>query len=474
MLALDVEFLTGTCYSAAGPHELAADWPPQPDRLFSAMVSIWASRGEHGTEKSALEWLEQQPPPLVRASAAHSRLAPPAFVPPNDVAGTSVEVLPWRRRRYERRFPAARPEDPVVTYSWPAANPGEPTVRSLQAIAHDMVYLGHSSSLVRCHFRVESSADANIGVVSRRCVYPGRLAELQLAFQGGRRASPGEAVSPEAPSPCLPPTSLFGRNWYVFADTGGGCPSLQTAALATRALRVAIMSGFRGRPVPEAICGHREDGRPTTLPHMAIFPLANVGWPWADGRLMGLAVALPRAVASADEHALHEALADIIRRRGSIERQEIHLKLPGGGLWRLARQADPNAHSLKPFRYLRDASTWSTATPIALDRHPKKRDNDEREHEVSELVADACERIGLPRPSRVIPHLHSAIRGSMSARGHSLPSWTNWALPESLRGRALTHATVHFDEAVRGPVALGAGRFVGLGLCLPIASEARA
>jgi CRISPR-associated protein Csb2 len=43
-----------------------------------------------------------------------------------------------------------------------------------------------------------------------------------------------------------------------------------------------------------------------------------------------------------------------------------------------------------------------------------------------------------------------------------------WRLPSSLASRFLTHAVIRFSEPVEGPVILGAGRFVGLGLCRPI------
>jgi len=35
------------------------------------------------------------------------------------------------------------------------------------------------------------------------------------------------------------------------------------------------------------------------------------------------------------------------------------------------------------------------------------------------------------------------------------------------------HAVVEFSEPVRGPVIIGAGRFVGFGLCLPLDAERR-
>ena len=62
MLAIEVEYLTGVAYAADDGGE-AADWPPQADRLFSALVASWAARGELPEERVALEWLESQEPP---------------------------------------------------------------------------------------------------------------------------------------------------------------------------------------------------------------------------------------------------------------------------------------------------------------------------------------------------------------------------------------------------------------------------
>lgn len=66
----------------------------------------------------------------------------------------------------------------------------------------------------------------------------------------------------------------------------------------------------------------------------------------------------------------------------------------------------------------------------------------------------------------------SALRGAPSAwpAGGS-PGWTGWARPKSLAGRPLVHAVIKFGEDVQGPVILGAGRFFGLGLCLPLADR---
>jgi CRISPR-associated protein Csb2 len=146
---------------------------------------------------------------------------------------------------------------------------------------------------------------------------------------------------------------------------------------------------------------------------------------------------------------------------------EISLRLPGGQAWQLRREAMPDAKSLRQDRYVEEARIWASVTPIALDRHPKA------EGDVEAIIATACERIGLPQPIHVVAGKHTAIRGAPSARrGAAAPAWTGWRLPAPLTGRRLTHAVIEFAEPVAGPLLLGAGRFVGLGLCLPLRDAA--
>ena len=82
--------------------------------------------------------------------------------------------------------------------------------------------------------------------------------------------------------------------------------------------------------------------------------------------------------------------------------------------------------------------------------------------------------IGLPEPTRIAAGKHAAISGAPAAYpSGNMPRWTRWRLPDSLSSRQLTHAVLQFAEPVRGPVILGAGRFVGLGLCRALDPETR-
>jgi CRISPR-associated protein Csb2 len=46
-----------------------------------------------------------------------------------------------------------------------------------------------------------------------------------------------------------------------------------------------------------------------------------------------------------------------------------------------------------------------------------------------------------------------------------------WPSQPGKTRRARVHADIRFAEVVRGPVVLGAGRHLGLGLCLPVSDD---
>ena len=114
-LVLEIEYLSGVAFAAIGPDSERPDWPPQPDRIFSALVATWAARGENDAERQALEWLEKLPAPRILASPSEPRTGAIVYVPPNDPRSdrqkTAKGVLPSLRSRQARRFPAARPHD---------------------------------------------------------------------------------------------------------------------------------------------------------------------------------------------------------------------------------------------------------------------------------------------------------------------------------------------------------------------------
>lgn len=206
------------------------------------------------------------------------------------------------------------------------------------------------------------------------------------------------------------------------------------------------------------LTGMGVDGRPAPGPHVALLPLAFVGHPQADGHLMGLAAALPADLDRATRRAVLAALGRVSS-----------LRLGRLGLWGL----DPVLESRPPWTLVPQTLTadpvgarvWASVTPIAFDRHPRPGDRHATETAIVAMVAEAVEAIGLPPPQSVRIGPLSAHPGAPAAG-----RFPRIARPDgSLRRQ--THAILTFATPVVGPVVLGAGRYLGHGLCRPLSGE---
>jgi CRISPR-associated protein Csb2 len=514
MLTITCEYLAPAVFARAIGIDDAAEWPPHPARLFSALAAGWGDGGERVEEREALLALERLPPPEVVATGAPGRRdTVTVYVPVNDAAsrGRGVEpapggiaVLPDRRPRKPRTFPAVvvTGADSVVRYEWPAIVWPDDRVDVLQAIAQRVGYLGHSTALVRVHVSDSRAGEAATaerlrpdaaGGRSLRWVAPGRLDHLTEAYASRRRPDVGITFGYRVAgddSASAPRSALAGEV-VVLRAAGCQAPSLEAWAYVAWVLRRALIAvidrELRGelseaerQSVLSSVSGHEPGGTPLQAPHCAFLPLANVGWNHrSPGALVGAAILVP----GAGRHSLVvEAIGAAIE-RGAVERPDadtndgrvFSLVLGKLGEWWLAPVGESPLQSLKPHRYLASARRWTSVTPVVLDRFPKQ------DGDVEAGIASACEHIGLPHPQKVTVHKHAGVHGAPPSRprvphgpGSWLLSWNdeNGAPAARFRQRPLTHATITFDRPVRGPVILGAGRYHGLGLFLPSPKEA--
>lgn len=255
------------------------------------------------------------------------------------------------------------------------------------------------------------------------------------------------------------PGSVFDANLVVLRLSGQRL-SLPASLRLTALLRAAIMSRCPTQPPPEWLCGHGPDGRPNPRPHLALLPLAFVGDPHADGRIMGLALALPgRDHLDPDEAAA--CLGGILYGEAG-EPQSLRL-FDGPRLdctLELALGTQSLPKNLSPPTWTRASRRWASVTPVVLERH---FDGPDRWDQAAESLKTACERIGLPRPREVVLHPVSLFEGV--PRANEFPP----LMRKSDGGRMHhSHAVLVFDEPVAGPVLIGAGRFRGYGLCRPL------
>ena len=290
----------------------------------------------------------------------------------------------------------------------------------------------------------------------------GQLAER---FPEGRPRKPmppppgrwqGYARSREVPSGSTSQTIFDPR--IVVLDVGGRRVSLPATLKLTAALRGLLMSECPSQPPPEWFSGHAADGRPTTAPHLALAPLPFAGAPHADGRIMGLALILPRAVPRQDggrvlDSILHASGTGLPREHRLFDGQWLECTVAVD-----TRERTPS--NLDPRTWTRPSRTWASVTPVVLNRH---FDGDDRWDRTTESVKDACQHIGLPRPAEVLLHPVSLVEGVPHAR--EFPRLTR----KRDHGRqSHAHAVIVFDEPVAGPMLIGAGRFRGYGLCRPM------
>lgn len=288
------------------------------------------------------------------------------------------------------------------------------------------------------------------------------------------------------------PHSHFDTDLLVLRHIAGPRLPVASTLAVTRALRNTIMKKSDLQPAPAWVSGHQPNGEPLRIDdgHLACIPLPFVGHEHADGHLLGVGLVFPRSV---DRRERGVVLGKLLV-EPSGRPKPVELTLGRLGMWSVEKcdwsesraglhaEAWTANHTRSP-----GATTWASVTPVVLDRFPKTdriKDRAGWTREVFEIVADACKRIGLPAPIGIDIDTTSWHLGSLRAvgkrrrlRGHAeLNANKDAALGDGfprylLKGtkapRPQVHVWLQFAEPVLGPVILGAGRYLGYGLCKP-------
>ena len=392
---------------------------------------------------------------------------------------SAVQMLPDHRVKQERFFPSVTPDKARVIYLWDGPSPNGVS-EALDQLLGRVTRLGYSASLVSCRV-VAGSSEATLvpgeDGESLRTVRRGQLAELerQHARHCGteRRLLPCTSTRYQAAAEASPSESRQEPNtagdWIVFefAHNSRALPATRAVELAT-AMRSAVFH-YAEDPIPEELSGHRPEGKPTAAAHVAFLPLPYAGFEHADGRLLGLAVSVPKALSDVSRRALFRAIGIW---EDAVSPGPLKLMLGAGGVIEMSRLRGPAALvSLRPGVWHRSSRRWVSATPIALPRHPGRLGGGTAAArakawaQAESGVATACAHVGLPDPSALEISLSPFIVGARAAT--RFPSFSqNGSSGKPVR-RQLVHASLAFEHFVSGPLMLGAGRFLGLGLMRP-------
>ncbi len=457
--------------------------------------------------------------PAIRASGHLERAVVKQYVPVNDKAGDTnkpptaiIQFLPeLARDRKERTFARAWLDQDTAYLVWPNAEPSPAVRGALTGLCAKVTRVGHSTSLVQMWVAADGEVlgidwipDEVRGTLQLRVPRPGTMAELERLYnaealeeyadllvmaqddrnrraQRAARARLREGFQNREPPRFRPriatyqpyartaagpvadeaPGTVFSLHPLILTLEREDGPyrwlDLLSVLTVVERWRNAILSQSNDLPPPvrELLSGHGSDGSPQDTPHLAFLPLAFVGHPHADGRLLGMGLVLPYGISP-------EHRRTALRAIGQVRR----LALGRLGAWRLA----PDTGLSPPWNLRPEAWTaapegvthWGTVTPVVFDRHPKAEGRPDYHRAVAAMIATACTRIGLPEPREVVVTQVSVHCGVPPA----------FQFPRLRRKdgseRRHAHAVVVFDRPVRGPVLIGAGRYRGYGLLRPM------
>lgn len=503
MFAIEVEYLLGRSVATDREVRSEPEWPPHPQRLFSALVAAMKenadSPGKSGTGRDALLWLESLAPPRISVSEHCVRTRSPVYVPVNDEStpnrqprdiSNALKALPGERTRQERFFPTVVPDDPIVQFIW-RADEDELQVHwnALQNLCERVGYLGHSSSLVRVAITRETREATLVPVEGHRgaehqlrTVSSGRVQLLEETYERSvaklRRMEPPDLprTGYASPQPGDSPHSVFGggNNWFVFERVSGKRLPLTASLALTSSVRAAVANLCDDAAAPLLLGHPTGSNSPVKKPHVAYVPLANVGHTHADGEIHGFAVVLPHDTDFERRKIILHGLGKL----RSVWSNNANRSLAFDWSVKIAT-GEVRKKTLHTQTWTRKSRCWATTTPVVFGHFLRKLDD----NRAFQLVSKSCTAIGLPEPINVRISNTSLLDGvpgsnefpSMSSQGkpvyttfrkgkHSVPK----KLPDGTAVRMRYHVAVEFAEPVYGPVILGAGRYFGMGMCRPL------
>ncbi len=475
MIAIAIRYLNGWSSSTPLRNGEVPEWPPHPDRVFMALTAACFETESDAAEQAALQWLEQQPAPAMYASPATERNCQPVYVPVNGDRNNMkslLKVMPDKRKRDKRYFPTILPDEDTVYLIWEVDMSAEHRP-ALERLCANVGYLGDTSSLVQMWVSDTAPAPTLIAVNDRalaterlRVPYAGRMEDLQADYARDvaageyrpRRFRYGDYAAPQ-PAPTPIHSSRF-ADLLIFRRVSGDRFDIRQMLDLTQAWRGALMKAWNDHvspTIPNWLSGHTTEGQRIEDDHLAFLALPEVGYEHAEGELKGVALAVPHDLPRAN---LDECLKALFHTNEWGDSEAAELMMGRAGACIVLPDEQAKMHTLRPRTWIGPARVWASATPIVLDRYPKK------DGDVEGIIARACERIGLPRPEKIDVMPASPFVGAPPARRMpTLPAKFGKTLDQH------THARLTFSEKVRGPVLLGAGRYRGYGLCRPVWEE---
>ena len=478
----------------------APEWPPAPARLFQALLA-GAARGATvpAEAQAALDWLQALPPPVIAAPRGTPGQAYLSYVPNNDLdaelPGRRHEEAVARTRVGKRIRPTLFDAEAPIVYCWSAGDDaGEDHAPALGVLADGLYQLGRGPDMAWADAALVDADDAERrildhgGIVYRPadhgargrhlpCPRPGTRQSLTVRFEGARARFRVDGTGRRAVRAFVqPPKPRFRQVTY------GSEPHRLVFELRTSDARAAY-AGWGLRAAAELV----QSARDKAAGHLqvAVPELRNSVERYLIGRGAGDADKTSRTQIVPLPSVGHEQV-DLLIRRLEIRVPQTCPLAPEDVAWAFSQVAWLNddgevtreLHRVEPdrmvSRFEQRARRWRSVTPLALPGVRRRRIDPDRQRDdakngaeraVEEARAVAAVRHALRHADVAVPAANVRVQREPFERHGALAD--GFASGTRFRKEALWHATITFAEPVSGPLLLGDGRFVGLGLMQP-------
>ena len=493
------------------------EWPPSPARLFQALVA-GAAKGNalDKDDREALVWLEQLAPPIIAAPAVRAGNGFRNYVPNNDldtVGGDPRRVSEIRAPKFIKPllFDARMP----LLYAW-QFDRGEEHAERLCEIAERLYQLGRGIDMAWAWgnrldtVKLEGQLREHGGVLHRpakrgegislACPQTGSLQSLEVRFEkAGRRftaiktGNKSQQLFSQAPKPrfatvaydCPPRRFLFDLRQAAGESPFAPWPLARISKLVERIREEAAkkLKGVltdRATTIERVFIG-RDAKEADKATRIRIVPLPSIGSVHVTRSIRRVLVEVPPncCLPAGDVEWAFSGL-DVIdpntgEVKGNLVLSEEDQMLGHYGIDNGTR----GSHRI-----------WRTVTPVALsERAARRQINPEglrgeleaarhnRDMPVKEAKAG---RERLQEEARAVAAVMDALRhadilarastirvqrGPFEGRGERAEAFAHGTRFAKER---LWHAEITFADAVHGPLVIGDGRYLGLGVMAPL------
>ncbi|MEO7734922.1 MAG: type I-U CRISPR-associated protein Csb2 [Kofleriaceae bacterium] len=489
----------------------ATEWPPAPARVFQALIAGVARGNALPTAATgAFEWLEGLPPPVIAAPNARPGSPIELFVPNNDadaVGGDPARIGEIRTKKPVQ--PWLLDDNAVLIYAWraPAVND---QVSAVVEAASTLYQLGRGIDMA---WAVGETLDDDAlaarfadhrGTIHRPhggegnrllCPAPGSLNSLITRHHANATKIRSEGKGAELrvlfsqpPKPRfleVAYASAMARTVYALQETGElGDPRghdklwawpIERAVMLIERIRDAAAARLKDafprqrEAIEQTLVGRKTevDGMPK-LERVRIFPLPSIGHEYVDPGIRRIAVEVPPG--------------------GPLRASDVEWAFSG------LETCNPITGEVGPFVLVRTndrkmldryeardqgrigARRWQSITAVALPTSAQRRRIEParmreeakgaRERESEEALACDAVRMAL-RHADVRARAVSVIvqRTPFQPRGARAEQFADGSRFAKER---LWHVDLELSESIDGPLVIGDGRFLGLGVMTPV------